>query len=74
VLSKRHYEAIAKIINETTVVVRVPAQHPDLDVLHIDMLYQDILIERLASYFFEDNPRFDVDQFKATCLTSELLC
>jgi len=128
VLSKRHYEEIAKIITETSVVVRVPAPHPDLlatakamlaalenvdfsplhpyglksmqDCLLLPGIYDTIpwaaleqsidkaeggggcaqlldrgtLIERLASYFFEDNPRFDVELFKATCLTSESLC
>jgi len=58
-LSKRHYNAIAKIINNLTV-DRLVHQH--------DILYRDELVEWLAEFFAQDNPRFDGERFKAACM------
>ena len=59
-LSKRHYEAIAEIVDGLTV---NRADYP-----RDPIIYRDDLVKHLAAYFFEDNPRFDVERFKAACI------
>ena len=58
-LSKKHYTAIAEIVYGLT--VNRPAYPRD------PIIYRADLVKHLAAYFFEDNPRFDVERFKAAC-------
>jgi len=59
-LSKRHYERIAEIVNGLT--LHRPAMLRD------PIIYRDDLVKFLAAYFLEDNPRFDFEKFEAACI------
>ena len=61
-LTKRNYEAIAEIVDGLT--LHRPAMLRD------PIIYRDDLVKHLAAYFFEDNPRFDRERFKAACEVS----
>ena len=53
-LSKKHYKAIAEIIQTITAI-------PE------GVIDQQELVERLAGYFTADNPRFDAERFITAC-------
>ena len=53
-LSKKHYEAISRIIQGITTVPELVIDHGEV-------------VERLAEYFAGDNPRFDAERFIAAC-------
>lgn len=57
-MSKRDYEAIARCIGEATI---------KQEGLYID---GEKLIEKLSSYFFSRNPRFDSYRFKSSCIVA----
>jgi len=53
--SRRHYEAIAQVLNQQY------TQHPTSDTRHLDTLYHTI--DALVEMFEEDNPNFDYRRF-----------
>ena len=57
-LSKKHFEAIAKLLNYTT--------HPNFRVWGVDDLCED-LIERFADYLQSQNPQFNRYKFVKAC-------
>ena len=58
-LSKKHYEAIAKIIDGVTIHRPTYPRDP--------IIYRGELVKDLAAYFAGDNPRFDAERFIAAC-------
>ena len=61
-LSKKHYKAIAEIVGSLTV--------HRFDYPRDPILYRGELVQHLAAYFFEDNPRFDRERFITACESS----
>lgn len=61
-LSKKHYEAIAVIIEKYKSGVSGPVVSADVFQIFADNLCQD-----LADYFKQDNPRFDRERFLKAC-------
>lgn len=57
-LSKKHYEAIAKIIKDNTAVVIA---------IDAGIIFRDSLAYELADYFLKDNPSFDREKFIKAC-------
>ena len=59
-MSKKHYEAIAKIIrdNQHCLVVDYSTNYEG---------WQDDMVTALADYFATQNPNFDRDKFIAAC-------
>lgn len=53
-MSKKHYEAIAKIINDNLWELRNSNNFMDF-------------VQELCSYFAEENERFDSDKFRFKC-------
>ena len=60
-MTKKHYEAIAAIINDETITM----QHEDGDTSLV--LWKDDTVRRLTDYFATDNPRFDRARFLEAC-------
>lgn len=58
--TRKHYKAIAEIIEDTTnEEVSTGVTYPKID--------KRSLVFKLADYFEQDNPRFDRDKFMAAC-------
>ena len=58
-LSKKDYEAIASIIQFTTITV-IPLSESG----HKKVIPRNDFVNELCTYFKRDNPRFDTDRFK----------
>lgn len=59
-LSRKHYKAIAEIIQTTYT-------YQGRDPIYGKQDYRDLLIDELSLYFRRDNPKFEVLKFKAAC-------
>ena len=62
-LTKRTYEAIAKIVDGLTLCQPACPRAP--------IIYRADLVKHLAAYFAHDNPRFDAERFEAACACTE---
>ena len=71
-LSKKHYRAIAEIIDSLTV---APGRYQTVRSDTIDwtyvVLYRHELVRALAGYFAADNSRFDAGRFEAAACASD---
>jgi hypothetical protein len=59
-LSKKHYEAIAKIIRNCYADIIIASD--------ADVAMQEYISKKLADYFGQDNPKFDRDKFMYACM------
>lgn len=59
-LTKKHFKAIAEIINKNIA-------YEDTSEKAKDYIYSEIINE-LSEYFKTENPLFDEDKFKGACL------
>ena len=64
-MSRRDFEAIAKIIRENTTKSVEEAQ---------SFVYTSDLVDQLADYLLSQNPRFDYDRFYNACQAKEYEC
>lgn len=62
--SKRHYEALARLIRQTDKHLRPSSANPDVAMWDHCM---DSLKESMVSEFKADNPRFDAERFNKAC-------
>lgn len=58
-MTKRHFEAIARMLREQGETLADPTQAADI--AHRD------LVDGMASYFADQNPRFDRERFLTAC-------
>ena len=65
-LSKKHYEAIAGIVNGLPIAQPTYPRDPAI----LLRSYRHELVEHLAAYFSDDNPRFDRERFITACESS----
>lgn len=56
-LTRQHYKAIAEIVKQNTVVTGAVMCH----------VKRTAMVEDLANYFAQDNPRFDRAKFLEAC-------
>ena len=60
-ITKQHYNAIAKMVEGNTC-VQLLQQHPAHYIL------KDTFVKQLADYLADDNPNFDRERFYKACL------
>lgn len=67
--SKRHYEALARVLSERQQVqVTTEAAYPDLwNMIRNRRMELDCVRDALVSIFTADNPRFDAERFNKAC-------
>lgn len=55
---KRHYEAVAEVMNRSA---------PSMDDYHTALIYWHLTLERLERLFEKDNPNFNCTKFREAC-------